>query len=242
MFPPHAVSRLEQASAEEKTLALMCKRALEMDVPEAMARMIAEAENEPWDYYVDMCRQLWDEARHAMMGEVYFEHNGVSDWREKIALHVGFSMTLNQRLTALEAHSILYMIEQGLMPATTGKKYEWNVSKEARDPLATIFQDYDWADEVLHTHIGRRWLVPKFSGGRDAVIALAEQKRLDYAEFLQSKSDQAATGELVAGFCPGGTQPGGHADRINCSTDLIRIGADGGYNCTGTRCEGSSSK
>ena len=61
----------ERASPQEKTLALMCKRALEMDVPEAMARMIAEAEGQPWGFYVDMCRQLWDEARHAMMGAVY---------------------------------------------------------------------------------------------------------------------------------------------------------------------------
>jgi bacterioferritin (cytochrome b1) len=38
VFPPHAVARMEGVSDEEKTLALMCKRTLEMDVPEVMAR------------------------------------------------------------------------------------------------------------------------------------------------------------------------------------------------------------
>ena len=33
----------------------------------------------PWGYYLDMSRQLWDEARHAMMGEVGFAALGV-DW------------------------------------------------------------------------------------------------------------------------------------------------------------------
>src|SRR4051812_47931638 len=159
IFPPHTVARHEKTTLEEKTLALMCKRALEMDVPEAMAYMIGEARDEAWGYYVDMCRQLWDEARHAMMGTIYFEHHGI-DWRKDVGLHIGFSLKLNQQLTPLEAHAVLYAIEQSLMPAKTGKRFEWEVSKQANDPLATIFQDYDWADEVLHTQIGRRWLLP----------------------------------------------------------------------------------
>jgi hypothetical protein len=189
VFPPHAVARLDSASLEEKNLALMCKRALEMDVPEAMARMIAEADkDEPWDYYVDMCRQLWDEARHSMMGEVYFENNGVKNWRQQLALHIGFSLRLNLHMSALEAHAILYMIEQSLMPAKTGKRYEWEVSKQAHDEVATLFQDYDWADEVLHAQIGRKWLLPRLGMTRDEVIALAQSKSATWASDLDSYS------------------------------------------------------
>ena len=46
------------------------KRLREIDVPEMMASIIAETPGKPWGYYRDMTRQLWDEARHAMMGEV----------------------------------------------------------------------------------------------------------------------------------------------------------------------------
>lgn len=174
IFPPHEVARTEGVSAEERTLALMCKRTLEMDVPEAMARMIVEASRQPWTYYVDMCRQLWDEARHAMMGSVYFENLGV-DWKREIPLHPGFSIRLNQHMTALEAHAALYTIEQSLMPATTGKKYEWEVAGEASDELAHLFQDFDWADEVLHVRIGRDWGIPSSGMSRQEFQALGSQ-------------------------------------------------------------------
>lgn len=164
VFPPHEVasSQTPDISVDERTLALMCKRTLEMDVPEAMSSMIARAEGEPWEYYRDMCRQLWDEARHAMMGSIYFEHHNIP-WRERIALHMAFPLHLNLELSQQESHIVLFTIEQGLMPAKTGKRYEWETTKQASDSLATLFQDYDWADEVLHAQIGRRWLLPKLS-------------------------------------------------------------------------------
>jgi hypothetical protein len=163
-FPPHEVASAAtpDVDVEERTLALMCKRTLEMDVPEAMASMIGRAQGEPWEYYRDMCRQLWDEARHAMMGSIYFEHHGIP-WRDRIALHMAFPLHLNLELSQQESHIVLFAIEQGLMPAKTGKRYEWETTKSANDPLATLFQDYDWADEVLHAQIGRRWLLPKLT-------------------------------------------------------------------------------
>ena len=48
----------------------MCKRLREIDVPEMMAPILFKTHGKPWEYYRDMSRQLWDEARHAMMGEV----------------------------------------------------------------------------------------------------------------------------------------------------------------------------
>jgi hypothetical protein len=188
IFPPHEVARTEGVPADEKTLALMCKRALEMDVPEAMARMIAEAEGQPWEYYTDMCRQLWDEARHAMMGSVYMENHGI-DWKAEIPLHPGFAIRLNQHMTPLEAHAVLYTIEQSLMPATTGKRYEWKTADEAGDALAKLFQDYDWADEVLHAQIGRRWLMTALNMSRDDVIKLGQQKAIESEHVLDEYAD-----------------------------------------------------
>ncbi len=183
VFPPHEVARTEGVSVEEKTLALMCKRALEMDVPEAMARMIAAAENQPWDYYVDMCRQLWDEARHAMMGSAYFEHHGI-DWRAEIPLHPGFALRLNLHMTPLDAHAVLYTIEQSLMPAKTGKRYEYETAIDANDELATLYQDYDWADEVLHAQIGRKWLLAAQNLSREDVIRIGQQKAIELEDAL----------------------------------------------------------
>src|SRR6185369_4733615 len=58
----------EQFPAQAKTLMMFYKRLREVDVPEMMASIIAETPDKPWGYYHDMSRQLWDEARHAMMG------------------------------------------------------------------------------------------------------------------------------------------------------------------------------
>ena len=60
--------------------------------------------------------------------------------------------------SALERQQILFAIEHSLMPADTGKRSEYRTAQEAGDELSAHFQDFDWADEVLHTQIGRRWL------------------------------------------------------------------------------------
>lgn len=158
-FPPHNVYALPYVSADERNLALLCKRLLEMDVPEMMASFITERTDQPWEFYRDYKRQLWDEARHSMMGEVAFEARGV-DWTQ-IPLNVSFALRLNLYATPEERQLLLYTIEQSLMPSETGKRYEYNTAREAGDELSAHFHDYDWADEVLHAQIGRRWLKPR---------------------------------------------------------------------------------
>ena len=162
--------------AAPKTLMMHYKRLREIDVPEMMASIIAETPEQPWPYVVDMTRQLWDEARHAMMGEVGFVRAGI-DWRRFVRVNFTWSLALNTQLTPLERHAVLYFIEQGLMPSN-GKRFEWEVGCESGDPFSAMVQDYDWADEVLHARIGREWYV-KQMGGR--------QQAIDYGDRCWSK-------------------------------------------------------
>ncbi|MFN0177440.1 MAG: hypothetical protein ACKVZ0_01485 [Gemmatimonadales bacterium] len=155
-FPPHVIYQDPSASAAERNLALLCKRTLEMDVPEMMASVMVERPDLPWEFHRDYSRQLWDEMRHAMMGSVAFESRGV-DW-STIPLNVGFALRLNRHATPLERQIILFAIEQSLMPGETGKRFEYRTAVEAGDRLSELFHDFDWADEVLHAQIGRRWL------------------------------------------------------------------------------------
>ena len=99
-----------------KTLMMLFKRIREIDVPEMMASIIHETKGKPWRYYRDMTRQLWDEARHAMMGEVGFVANGI-DWTQARITH-NWSLRLNTECTPIERHAVLYFIEQGLMAKT----------------------------------------------------------------------------------------------------------------------------
>lgn len=156
----------QQYPAEAKTLMMFYKRLREIDVPEMMASIITETGDKPWPYYHDMIRQLWDEARHAMMGEVGFVSAGI-DWR-KVMVNFTWSMALNTQLKPIERHAVLYFIEQGLMPKN-GKRFEWEVALASHNPLAAVFQDYDWADEVLHARIGRDWYLKQFDDPKQAV-------------------------------------------------------------------------
>lgn len=157
----------EKFPPEAKTLMMYYKRLREIDVPEMMASIIAETTDKPWAYYVDMTRQLWDEARHAMMGEVGFVRAGL-DWRKLVRVNFTWSLALNTQLNPLERHAVLYFIEQGLMPKT-GKRFEWEVGVASGDPYAAMIQDYDWADEVLHAKIGRDWYVKAVGDPKRAV-------------------------------------------------------------------------
>jgi hypothetical protein len=155
-FPPHVVYSAEGVPADERNLALLAKRTLEMDVPEMMASVMVERTDLPWEFQLDWSRQLWDEARHAMMGTVALAARGI-DWT-RLPLNVGFSLRLNLHATAAERQAMLFAIEQSLMPGDTGKRAEHATAVESGDVLSAHFHDYDWADEVLHARIGRRWI------------------------------------------------------------------------------------
>lgn len=157
----------EAQPVEGKVLMMFYKRLREIDVPEMMASILAETPDRPWGYYRDLTRQLWDEARHAMMGEVGFASVGV-DWPRHVRVNFTWSLGLNTQLNPKERHAVLYFIEQGLMPKT-GKRHEWEVGLRSGNPLAATFQDFDWADEVLHARVGRDWYVSDMPSAHEAV-------------------------------------------------------------------------
>jgi hypothetical protein len=180
----------ETRPSDERTYALIYKRLKEMTVPEWMGPIIYKTQGKPWDYYVDMSRQLWDEARHSMLGEVGLYQDGVEFYKYPIDFRT--SLTLNTKFEPLEAHMILWYFEQRQMPKKTGKRLEWVIAKSSDNELAQTFQDYDWADEVLHTQIGRKWLVPEI-GGLEELKKKAEEllpRIVEERAKLDERSDQ----------------------------------------------------
>ena len=180
-----------------KSIMLYFKRMREIDVPEVMSSILAETGDKPWEYYRAMTRQLWDEARHAMMGETGFVSMGI-DWT-KIPFNFTWSLGLNTQLSALERHAVLYTIEQGLMPKKTGKQYEWEVAVATSNRLTTLIQDYDWADEVLHAQIGREWLVKEL-GGPEGCIGVRRPLMVSHSGGLGqvARRGSYSTSQLVA--------------------------------------------
>ncbi len=170
--PADVVYLDESRSMPERNAALLFKRLREMDVPEVIAGIVAErwadarnrgASGPPWSYYVNMLRQMWDEARHAMLGEAALAARRI-DWT-RLPVNVTFSWKLARFCSPVERHVLLYAIEQSLMPRDKGKPYEHAIARASGDAVSALFHDYDWADEVLHVEIARRCLRPDLPGG-----------------------------------------------------------------------------
>ena len=124
------------------------KRLREIDVPEMMASIITETPDKPWDYYRDMTRQLWDEARHAMMGEVGFVNLGI-DWRK---VHDQFHLVARAEYAAQADRTARRALLHRAGPHAQKRKTlrMGGRRRPPHNPLSALFQDYDWADEVLH--------------------------------------------------------------------------------------------
>jgi uncharacterized protein DUF455 len=150
-------------------------RLQEMHVPELIASVLYDWKNQPWEFYHDLARHLWDEVRHSMFGEIEFGAQGIDF--TKMPCHVGFAEYPNLQHDPIERYAFLWGIEQGLM-AKTGKQAEVALVREAGDDMAEVFQDFDWADEVLHAQIGRRWLDAVYS--REQMSAVYERVRAGY--------------------------------------------------------------
>jgi hypothetical protein len=127
----------------------------EMQAAEGLAMSIYEhGEAMPWEFSYDLARHCWDEVRHCMFGRVFMRQLGLNERDAPMMVGNG---NFNRRLSPYERYVRLgIMIEQAAM-AKTGKRREYELCREQGNALAAQFQDYDWADEVLHAQLARKW-------------------------------------------------------------------------------------
>jgi hypothetical protein len=161
-----------------------------------------------------------------MMGEVGFVNLGI-DWPSKVMVNFNWSHALNSQLTPTERHAVLYFIELGLMPKT-GKRFEWEVALDSNNPLSALFQDYDWADEVLHSRIGRDWYLPEFKTPKAALDygdACWTRVFMDWNQYrLDGKTDHRNWWpDLYIAACKSwGIEPNPRVLRFNTSYETVR--------------------
>ena len=168
---------------------MMRTRQEEMVVAEVVAAVIWQKQDQPWEFTLDLARHEWDEMRHALMGQAALEAEGI-DWMR----YPQFTGDYDLNATNLPAAQYAWLlgIEQNAM-RRTGKRGEYEFCRDEADhPLMTQFQDFDWADEVKHVHIGREWTTHLYDGDAGKARAAAEQA---VAEFW-SGIDQAALERL----------------------------------------------
>lgn len=173
---PHVwdIIHVENKQIHERFAQMMATRLGEITIAEALAIVLWEVEDQPWDFYVDISRHMWDEMRHSLFGEAAAEY--VLGNRSLLPLR-DFEIEYLFKMRPLELYAMLGIgVEAALMKYPPGKREEYEFSRDlARHPLMTTLQDFDWADEVEHVNIARKQLKEWFEGSNDELIALAER-------------------------------------------------------------------
>jgi hypothetical protein len=125
----------------------------ELCAAELMARNSHEHPEMPWDFHVDMARQVWDEMRHAHVHEILMPTELGCRWGD---YPIGFSY-----FRSIYAHDLLGRL--ALFNSTSEQKAMWRHSHRrqvlvdrGQEQVAKVF-DYLLADEVPHVHNGVRW-------------------------------------------------------------------------------------
>jgi hypothetical protein len=162
-------------------------RLSEINVAEGLSVVLFNSPGMPWEFYHDISRHLWDEVRHSVMGEaaalVTFGTLGKTPMREYESAYCMESEPLEQYATlGLE-------IEGAQMKYPVGKRGEWEFCRDAaKNALMTTFQDYDWADEVLHVNIAKRRLADWFPNGLQELSAYAGRGKANRAQVKARKA------------------------------------------------------
>jgi uncharacterized protein DUF455 len=125
----------------------------ELCAAELMARNSHEHPEMPWDFHVDMARQVWDEVRHAHVHEILMPTELDCRWGD---YPIGFNY-----FRSIYAHDLLGRL--ALFNSTSEQKAMWRHSHRrqvlvdrGQEQVAKVF-DYLLADEVPHVHNGVRW-------------------------------------------------------------------------------------
>ncbi|USK26858.1 hypothetical protein LIT32_15290 [Bacillus sp. CMF21] len=149
----------------------------EMTAAELIAGVMFSQKNMPWEFYYDLARHLWDEVRHALFGQAALEAEGI-EWMSQPQYTSDYDINAH-KLPGAQYTWLSIGIEEGAM-ARTGKRAEYEFCRdEAKHPLMTQFQDYDWADEVVHANFGRKW-APDLIGENIEFVREVAKKELDY--------------------------------------------------------------
>lgn len=153
---------------------MLALRLSEINVAEGLAIVLCETPDMPWSFYLDISRHLWDEMRHSLFGEAAIE----ATYGDRSAIPMrDYEGIFAMEAPPLEQYAVLGLEVEGKnMKYPPGKRLEWEFARDvAKHALAATFQDFDWADEVVHVQIARRQLDSWFEGGLKQIGEFAKR-------------------------------------------------------------------
>ncbi|MCC6802813.1 MAG: DUF455 family protein, partial [Anaerolineae bacterium] len=151
---------------------------------EIPASVMCELGSEPWDFYLDLSRWMWDESRHSMMG-----YRALQGWGWDVPALIPYGNALynaQAEMPARQRLALLYFYEEGLLRSGT-KQTEIRILESAGDDGSIQDMDYDWADEAIHVSYGFKWLrhlLGDDDAGQEELKRLTDEARAKMAEFV----------------------------------------------------------
>jgi uncharacterized ferritin-like protein (DUF455 family) len=124
----------------------------EMHAAELLGRSLYEHPEMPWEYHVDMARQLWDEVRHAVLYQRYLEQLG-----GKLGDYPVMKGNYNYRIQLDFPHRLYDLHLRGEKLGMPDLIRYREQSRARGDQHYVLLNDYVHADEVPHVKNGR-WL------------------------------------------------------------------------------------
>lgn len=155
-FGPSAAER-PPADDHEAALVMAHRDAdNEMHAAELLGRSLYEHPELPWEYHVDMARQLWDEVRHAVLYQRYLEQLG-----GKLGDFPVITGNYTYRIGLSFPHRLYDLHLRGEKLGMADLIRYREAARARGDAAYALLNDYVHADEVPHVKNGRwlRWLL-----------------------------------------------------------------------------------
>ncbi|MBI1848241.1 MAG: DUF455 family protein [Candidatus Rokubacteria bacterium] len=125
----------------------------ELQAMEGAGRTVYDFPDAPWEFTMDMARQVWDESRHV---EIYM------DLLEHMGGHIGEfpeSTILWRCACAEDAAARVAGVNRGLEGLACDVFNQLiHIARKIGDPIIEQAVDYVLADEITHVRMGSRWL------------------------------------------------------------------------------------
>jgi hypothetical protein len=170
-------------------LSKMWVRSQEMTAAELCATVLFEWEDLPYEGCVDLARHCWDEVRHSLFGQAALEAEEIP--LTTLPSWVGYAKHTLPAPPQKRYSHLAIATEGGLMAYPGGKRGEWEWCRDlAQHPLITLYQDFDWADEVTHVQYGREWLIRFFcKGDRRRANEMADETVAERKAYYEQLAD-----------------------------------------------------
>ena len=159
---------------ERKRIFQFVNYAHEMQAAETLGSILWETEGMDWEFYYDLARHCYDEARHSQLGETRLAQLGyhISDFP-----HCVTNYNWRQLYDPLTRYCTLTYVIEADSFKYKHKTYQEYLERGDNESAEAVL--YDITDETLHVRWGQKWVpeMMKKAGCGKALEALVEECR-----------------------------------------------------------------